>query len=194
IAQGGMGAVWKARQLTLHRLVALKMIHARHLAPAEARIRFCAEIEATARLDHPHIVPLFETGEHDGVHYFTMKLLTGGDLAARRTDIGLPPPRNGPFDLKKLRERQFQIAHLLARIARAVQYAHLRGILHRDLKPSNVLLDDEGQPHGTGFGLAKMLTGESGFTCTQSVLGSPNYMAPEQAAGKTNELTTSTDV
>ncbi|MCI0539869.1 MAG: serine/threonine-protein kinase, partial [Verrucomicrobiales bacterium] len=194
IAQGGMGAVWKARQLSIHRFVALKMIHAGHLASAEARIRFCAEIEATARLDHPHIVPLFETGEQNGVHYFTMKLLTGGDLATRRADIGMPAPGSVSLDTRKLRERQAQIAQLLARIARAVQYAHLRGILHRDLKPSNILLDDEGQPHVTDFGLAKLLTRESGFTFTQSVLGSPNYMAPEQAAGKTSELTTATDV
>lgn len=192
VAQGGMGVVWKARQLSIHRFVALKMIHAGHLASAEARVRFCAEIEATARLDHPNIVPLFETGEHDGVHYFTMKLLTGGDLAARKADLGLAGCE--ALDARKQRERQAQVAQLVARIARAVLYAHQRGILHRDLKPSNILLDDQGQPHVTDFGLAKLLTRESGFTFTQSLLGSPNYMAPEQAAGKTNELTTATDV
>src|SRR5262249_27211280 len=137
IAEGGMGVVWKARQLTIPRLVALKMIHAGHLASAEARIRFCAEIEATARLEHPNIVPLFETGEQNGVHYFTMKLLGGGDLAARRSDLGLPATEGASFNARKLRASQSRIAALVAKIARALHYAHLRGILHRDLKPSN---------------------------------------------------------
>jgi serine/threonine protein kinase/WD40 repeat protein len=194
IAQGGMGVVWKARQLTINRLVALKMIHAGHLASAEARVRFAAEIEATARLDHPHIVPLYETGEHQSVHFFTMKLLAGGDLTARRADYALPPPGDSPPGARALRDRQVRLVRLICKIARAVHYAHLRGILHRDLKPSNVLLDDAGEPHVADFGLAKMLTRESAFTFTQSILGSPNYMAPEQATGRTDELTTATDV
>lgn len=193
IARGGMGVVWKARQLTLQRIVALKMIHSGHLASAEARIRFAAEIEATVRLDHPHIVPLLETGEHDGVHYFTMKLLGGGDLAARREVLALPgaAPGEGARDG---RERQAWIARLMVKISRAVHYAHQRGILHRDLKPSNVLLDNAGEPYVADFGLAKILTRESGFTFTHAVLGSPNYMAPEQASGRTDELTTAVDV
>lgn len=196
LAEGGMGVVWKARQLSVPRLVALKMIHAGHLASAEARVRFAAEIEATARLDHPHIVPLYESGEHDGVHFFTMKLLAGGDLARRREAYGLPPAgqESGMPTTRERRDRQARIARLMVKLARAVHYAHLRGILHRDLKPSNVLLDESGEPCIGDFGLAKMLTRESGFTFTQSVLGSPNYMAPEQAAGKTSELTTATDV
>lgn len=194
IAQGGMGVVWKARQLTINRIVALKMIHAGHLASAEARMRFGAEIEATARLDHPHIVPLYETGEHDGVHFFTMKLLAGGDLTARRADLVLPPAEDAALGGRAMRDRQLRIAGLIGQIARAVHYAHLRGILHRDLKPSNVLLDDLGEPHVVDFGLAKMLTRESAFTFTHSVLGSPNYMAPEQAVGRSDELTTATDV
>jgi WD40 repeat protein len=189
-----MGVVWKARQLTLNRVVALKMIHAGHLASAEARVRFDAEIEATARLDHPNIVPLYETGEHDGVHFFTMKLLGGGDLAARRADLSLAAPDGSALASRDLRARQTRIATLVLKIARAVHYAHLRGILHRDLKPSNVLLDDAGEPHVVDFGLAKMLTRESAFTFTHAVLGSPNYMAPEQAIGRTDQLTTATDV
>ncbi|MBL9140202.1 MAG: protein kinase [Verrucomicrobiales bacterium] len=194
IAQGGMGVVWKARQLTVHRTVALKMIHAGHLASAEARVRFAAEIEATVRLDHPHIVPLYETGEHDGVHFFTMKLLGGGDLIARQADFALSNADGSPAMGRELRERQIRIAGVILKIARAVHYAHRRGILHRDLKPSNVLLDDAGEPHVVDFGLAKMMTRESGFTFTQTVLGSPNYMAPEQAMGRTDELTVATDV
>ncbi len=194
IAQGGMGVVWKARQLTLNRIVALKMIHAGHLASPEARLRFGAEIEATARLEHPNIVPLFETGEHEGVHYYTMKLLAGGDLVARGADFKLSALDGPAADGRDLRERQLRIVRLISKLARAVHYAHLRGILHRDLKPSNVLLDDGDEPHVADFGLAKMLTREGGFTFTQSVLGSPNYMAPEQALGKTSELTTATDV
>src|SRR5262245_61386516 len=193
IAEGGMGTIWKARQMSVHRIVALKMIHAGHLASAEARVRFEAEIEATARLDHPHIVPLIETGEHDGVHFFTMKLISSGDLSKGRGDIGLPT-LGARTNTSDFRSRQMSLVRLLIKIARAVHYAHLRGILHRDLKPSNVLLDDVGEPYVADFGLAKMLTRQSGFTFAQSVLGSPNYMAPEQAAGKTDQLTTATDV
>lgn len=193
IAEGGMGVVWKARQITVPRVVALKMIHEGHLASTDARVRFGAEIEATARLDHPNIVPLLETGQQEGVHFFTMKLIASGDLATRRGDIGIAG-LGLSTNASGWRSRQRHLARLLVKIARAVHYAHLRGILHRDLKPSNVLIDEAGEPYVADFGLAKMLTREHGVTFANSVLGSPNYMAPEQAAGRTRELTTATDV
>jgi WD40 repeat protein len=178
IARGGMGVVYRARQLGLNRLVALKMVQSSHLLSDEARLRFRVEIEAVAQLNHPHIVSLYESGEQDGAHYFTMRLVEGGDLAAQ---------------LKKERPLRERI-RLLVKVCRAVHYAHQRGILHRDLKPSNILVDLEGEPHVADFGLAKSLDHDSGFTFTSSVLGSPNYMAPEQAAGKTRQLTTAVDV
>jgi WD40 repeat protein len=178
IARGGMGIVYRARQLGLNRLVALKMVQSSHLLSDEARLRFRVEIEAVAQLNHPHIVSLYESGEQDGAHYFTMRLVEGGDLAAQ---------------LKKERPLRERI-RLLVKVCRAVHYAHQRGILHRDLKPSNILVDLEGEPHVADFGLAKSLDQDSGFTFTSSVLGSPNYMAPEQAAGKTRQLTTAVDV
>ncbi len=162
IARGGMGVVYRARQLDLNRLVALKMIQSHQLLSDEARLRFCVEIEAVAQLHHPHIVSLYESGEHDGAHYFTMRLVEGGDLSAR-------------LKLEcSLRER----IQLLVKVCRAVHYAHQRGILHRDLKPSNILVDEQGEPQVADFGLAKSLDQDSGFTFTSSVLGSPNYMAP----------------
>ncbi len=177
IARGGMGVVYRARQLGLNRLVALKMIQSHHLLSDEARLRFRVEIEAVAQLHHPHIVSLYESGEHDGAHYFTMRLVEGdlGNFIQRR-----PPLR--------------QLIHLLVKVCRAVHYAHQRGILHRDLKPSNILVDEQGEPHVADFGLAKSLDQETGFTFTSSVLGSPNYMAPEQASGKIRQLTTAVDV
>src|SRR5262245_7147363 len=123
IARGGMGVVYRARQLGLNRLVALKMVQSSHLLSAEARLRFRLEIEAVAQLDHPHIVALYESGEQDGAHYFTMRLVEGGDLAAQLKED------------RPLRER----VQLLVKVCRAVHHAHIRGILHRDLKPSNIL-------------------------------------------------------
>lgn len=178
LARGGMGVVYRARQLGLNRLVALKMVQSSHLLSDEARLRFRVEIEAVAQLNHPHIVSLYESGEQDGAHYFTMRLVEGGDLAAQ---------------LKKDRPLRERI-QLLVKVCRAVHYAHQRGILHRDLKPSNILVDAEGEPHVADFGLAKSLDHDSGFTFTSSVLGSPNYMAPEQATGKTRQITTAVDV
>src|SRR5688572_30047445 len=178
IARGGMGVVYRARQLSLNRLVALKMIQSSHLLSDEARLRFRVEIEAVAQLNHPHIVSLYESGEHEGAHYFTMRLVEGGDLANQ---------------LKKERPLREWI-QLLVKVCRAVHYAHQRGILHRDLKPSNILVDQQGEPHVADFGLAKSLDHDSGFTFTSSVLGSPNYMAPEQATGKTRQITTAVDV
>jgi len=178
IARGGMGVVYRARQLSLNRLVALKMIQSHHLLSDEARLRFRVEIEAVAQLHHPHIVSLYESGEHDGAHFFTMRLVEGGDFAAHLKQD------------QPVRER----IQLLVKVCRAIHYAHQRGILHRDLKPSNILVDEQGEPHVADFGLAKSLDHDTGFTFTSSVLGSPNYMAPEQAAGQSRQLTTAVDV
>ncbi|HEV8524604.1 MAG TPA: serine/threonine-protein kinase, partial [Terriglobales bacterium] len=192
IARGGMGVVFKARQLSLKRTVALKMIHGGSLAWAQAVQRFQTEAEAAAKLDHPHIVPIYEIGQHEGHHYLTMKLLVGGSLAdALRQQEHVRLKFRSPA---RTREDQQAIARFIATVANAVHYAHQRGVLHRDIKSGNILLDGQGQPHVTDFGLAKLLEQESGLTVSEAVLGSPGYMAPEQAAGKSREATTAADV
>jgi WD40 repeat protein/tRNA A-37 threonylcarbamoyl transferase component Bud32 len=166
IGRGGMGVVYKARDLALGRTVALKMILDGQLASEEQVSRFDAEARAAAQLDHPCIVPIFEVGECDGRHYFAMGLVEGGSLEERL--------RGGPLPSR-------EAAALVQKIAEAVAYAHERGIVHRDLKPANILLDQKGQPRITDFGLAKNLQGEHSRTVTGQILGTPGYMAPEQA-------------
>jgi eukaryotic-like serine/threonine-protein kinase len=179
IAHGGMGTVYRARQASLNRVVALKLISGGAVASAEHVKRFQAEAEVAASLTHPNIVPIHEIGEHGGQQYFSMGLVEGPSLRKRLKDRPLP-----------LREA----VALVTAVARAVHYAHQRGVLHRDLKPSNIVLDQEGKPHLTDFGLAKLVERESTLTHTNAVLGTPSYMAPEQARGATKDLTTAVDV
>jgi tRNA A-37 threonylcarbamoyl transferase component Bud32 len=178
IARGGMGVVYKARQVSLNRLVALKMILAGQLASEADIRRFHVEAEAAANLDHPNIVPIYEVGEHDGQHYFSMKLVAGPNLAQRLADGPLP---------------NRETAELLRTVALAVQHAHEQGVIHRDLKPANVLFTADGQPNITDFGLAKKLD-EVGQTATGAIMGTPSYMAPEQAGGRAKQLGPAADV
>src|SRR6516165_4200893 len=180
VARGGMGVVYRARQRTLNRIVALKMILAGRLAAEEDITRFRTEAEAAARLQHPHIVAVHEVGEIEGQHYFSMDFIEGTSLAQKLLQSGPMPGRVA--------------ARYVRLMARAVHHAHKQGILHRDLKPSNILIDAEDEPHITDFGLAKRLGGDSGQTRTGVVLGTPSYMAPEQAAGKSNELGPACDI
>ncbi len=179
LGEGGMGIVYKARQLSLNRPVALKMIRAARFPSADEVRRFQNEAEAVARLDHPNIVPIFEVGRYEDQHYFSMKLIVGESLDKRLKDYVADPRR---------------AAGLVATTADAIHHAHQRGILHRDLKPANILVDPEGQPHVTDFGLAKRVEGDSELTRSGAILGTPAYMAPEQASGKRGVVTTSTDV
>ena len=179
IAAGGMGVVYKARQVSLNRVVALKMILAGRLASLTEVERFRIEAEAAAHLDHPDIVPIFEVGEHLGQHYFSMKLVDGGSLASQ-VDRLVGDPRSS--------------AALMAAVARAVHYAHQRGILHLDLKPANILLGGRGEPLVSDFGLARRVEGDSGLSLSGVVLGTPGYMAPELASGRRGEATTAADV
>ncbi len=179
IARGGMGVVYKARQVSLGRTVALKMILAGQFASAAEVARFRAEAENVASLDHPNIVPIYEVAEHEGRPFFSMKYIDGPSLARQRE-----PYDNDPR----------LAAELLRVVALAVHHAHQRGILHRDLKPGNVLLDGQGQPHVADFGLARRLGNGAGPTLSGALVGTPAYMAPEQAVGKAVQLTTAADV
>ena len=179
LGRGGMGVVYLARQCSLDRAVGLKMILQGELASASDLARFRSEAESAARLDHPHIVPVYEVGECDGQPYFVMKYVAGTTLARRLAEWPLPPR---------------DAAEILAPICDAIHFAHSRGILHRDLKPSNILIDAEGRPHVTDFGLAKRVTGDSQLTRSGAILGTPCYMAPEQAAGNRGQLGPASDV
>jgi serine/threonine protein kinase len=167
IGRGGMGVVFRARQTSLNRTVALKMISAGHLASSDAVKRFRTEAVAAARLDHPNIVPVFEVGEHDGLHYFSMKLIRGRRLADR---IGAAM---APTDA----------AMMMMKIARAITHAHSQHVLHRDLKPGNILVDENDEPHVADFGLAKVL-GSSESDANTRFGGTPPYLAPEQIYGE----------
>jgi serine/threonine-protein kinase len=179
IARGGMGVVFKARQVNLNRLVALKLINSGALAREDIIKRFKAEAEAAAALSHPNIVPIYEIGEVQGQQYFSMELIGGPNLHAYLASKPLPTKK---------------AAELVMTLAQAVHHAHQHGILHRDIKPSNVLLDHTGIPHLTDFGLAKLIEKDSTLTLTNAALGTPAYMAPEQARGDTKRVTTAADV
>ncbi len=201
IARGGMGVVWRARQVSLDRLVALKLILAGELASEAAIERFHREAQAAANLDHPNIVPIYEVGEHAGCHYFTMRLVEGQSVAQRLARSGCEKPQAdaGPLAGKawlpgSSGDRPREAAKLLVKIARAVHHAHQRGVLHRDLKPGNILLDAAGEPHITDFGLAKHIDAPEQMTRSETVVGTCNFMSPEQARGRNNELTTATDI
>ncbi len=168
LGRGGMGVVLRAHQAALDRTVALKLLKSGSFATESELIRFQAEAEAVAQLDHPHIVPIYEVGRCRGQHYFSMKLVSGTSLDRRLEEFACDPRGS---------------ARLVATVAQAVHHAHIRGILHRDLKPANVLVDDAGQPHVTDFGLAKRLDGSQEATHSGAILGTPSYMSPEQASG-----------
>ncbi|MFZ0917824.1 MAG: serine/threonine-protein kinase, partial [Candidatus Udaeobacter sp.] len=182
VGRGGQGVVFRARQKSLNRTVALKVISLGQWASEAHLKRFRREAEAAASLDHPCIVPIYEVGERDGSCYFSMKFVEGGQL----DDV----VRRKPMSIR-------QAAELIAKMARTVHYAHEHGIVHRDIKPGNILLDVKGEPHLTDFGLARLAETESAMTRTMEVLGTPSYMAPEQAAGNNPAgagFTTATDV
>ena len=179
IGRGGQGVVFRARQRSLNRIVALKVVGLGQWATKAHLRRFRLEAQAAASLDHPCIVPIYEVGERDGQCYFSMKFVEGGQLDEE--------VKNTPFSIR-------QTVELIAKVARTVHYAHEHGILHRDIKPGNILLDAKGEPHLTDFGLARLVESESTVTRTLEVLGTPSYMAPEQAAGNNTKLTSATDV
>jgi serine/threonine-protein kinase len=179
IGHGGQGVVFRTRQKSLNRIVALKVINLGQWSSKAHVKRFRREAEAAASLDHPGIVPIHEVGERDGFCYFSMKLVEGGQLdeVVRRSPISIR-----------------QAVELIAKVARIVHYAHEHNILHRDIKPGNILLDAKGEPHLTDFGLARLLETESSVTQTLDVLGTPSYMAPEQAVGNNAAVSSATDV
>ena len=179
IGRGGQGVVYRARQKSLNRTVALKVIGLGPWATETHLKRFRREAEAAASLEHSSIVPIYEVGERDGQCYFSMKFIEGGQLDE--------VVRREPISIRRAVE-------LIAKVARTVHYAHEHGILHRDIKPGNILLDGKGEPHLTDFGLARLVEADSTVTRTLEVLGTPSYMAPEQAAGETTKLCKATDV
>jgi TolB-like protein/Tfp pilus assembly protein PilF len=179
IGRGGQGVVFRARQKRLNRTVALKVISLGQWASKAHLKRFRREAEAAASLDHPCIVPIYEVDERDGSCYFSMKFVEGGQLDE--------VTRREPMPIRRAVE-------LIAKVARTVHYAHEHGILHRDIKPGNILLDAKGEPHLTDFGLARLVESESSVTHTLDILGTPSYMAPEQAVGNNTAVSNATDV
>jgi serine/threonine-protein kinase len=180
IGRGGMGVIYRARQRHSHRIVAVKRVLSYQADSHETLVRFRREADAIASLDHPNILPLYEVSEsEDGLPFFSMKFATGGSLQ-----------KVGPT----LRAEPRKCVQLMAKVARAVEYAHGRGVLHRDLKPGNILLDERGEPLVSDFGLAKWLNTNTGLTKSLTTFGTPGYTAPEQAEGKAADLTAAADV
>src|SRR5437879_4263719 len=179
VGRGGQGVVFRARQKSLNRTVALKVISLGQWASKAHLKRFRLEAEAAARLEHPGIVPIHEVGERDGQCYFSMKFIEGGQLDE--------VVRREPMPIR-------DAAELISKVARTVHYAHEHGILHRDIKPGNILQDAKGEPHLTDFGLARLVESESTVTRTMEVMGTPSYMAPEQAVGNNAAISSATDV
>jgi len=179
VGRGGMGVVYKARQKALNRFVAVKMILATHLASPEHIRRFQVEAAAAARLRHSNITQIYDVGQCHGQHYFAMEYVDGESLARRIARQRLSPD---------------EIARMMITVARAVDHLHAQGVVHRDLKPSNILVDREDQPYVTDFGLAKVFVPGSEATTTGVIAGTPSYMAPEQASGRSSEVGPATDV
>ncbi len=179
LARGGMGVVFEARQVSLSRKVALKMILAGQLANDTDVKRFYSEAQAAANLDHPGIVPIFEVGQHEGQHYFSMGFVEGQSLSQRLNE--------GPLAARGA-------ATLMVTVADAIEYAHQCGVIHRDLKPGNILLDQKGNPRVSDFGLAKKVNGDSALTGSGQIMGTPSYMPPEQAGGHRGEVGPPADV
>ena len=197
IGRGGMGVVYEARQISLNRTVALKMILGGDLASPSAVRRFQIEAEAAAKLDHPNIVAIHDFGEREGLPFFSMQRIEGPSLDREMAALALPSlgGSTGEKNANKTSARQAQvrIAKLVATLARALHYAHGQGIIHCDVKPSNILIDNHGQPHITDFGIARFLDHDGQLT-KSGVMGTPRYMSPEQAAGRRDEVTAATDI
>lgn len=179
IGRGGMGVVYRARHKALGAVVAVKLIRSSQLASQQEVQRFYQEARAAAGLSHSHIIKVHDVGEYSGQHFLSMDLVDGPNLADLLKDGAVDPER---------------AAQLMADIARAVHYLHTRGIVHRDLKPSNILLDEDGEPYVTDFGLAKDLAADSQQTATGTIIGTPSYMAPEQAGGRRGDVGACSDV
>src|SRR5215831_2096379 len=180
IGRGGMGVIYRARQRHSRRIVALKRISSHHADSQDTLVRFRREAQAAANLDHPNILPIYEVSEsHEGLPFFSMKFAGGGSLLESASALRSEPRR---------------AVAVMAKVARAVQYAHDQGILHRDLKPGNILLDGNGEPLVSDFGLAKWLEPTGHLTRTPTVFGTPGYIAPEQVKGSAGNLTPAADV
>jgi hypothetical protein len=179
VGRGGMGVVYRVRQVSLNRELAMKLVLGGENAHPMELARFRFEAEAAAGLDHPAIVPIYETGEHEGQHYFTMKLIEGQSLSQAMPSV---------------RASVRQAVAIVAVVARALDHAHRRGILHRDIKPANILIDRDGQAYVTDFGLARKVDVKEGLTQTGMIVGTPSYMAPEQAGAEKGQQTVATDV